>query len=514
MKNLLFSVILAIFMTGISYSQDLLWSRSEIVNSLPIGRFVKTDAYNNVYVGAIGPDRMYMIKYDQDGTEQFLAGDNNTNSFNGMVLTNEGRSFLAGSRYNAVTNRDGLIHVYEPDGSELYTQYYNFIDEVDEFRDIFVDDNGNAYITGESHDIIDRYALTIKYSPTGAPQWIQRYGSIMDRYLGLKINVNSSGESFVSGTLLKNASLTTDVFMIKYDADGNLISEFEDNMGGYEACTITFALLDDEDNLFLGGILSNMTMQSIGFVIRVSSGNLIWTKIITSPDDQLVIYDGAFDASGNIIIGGAYSDGNTDAYYAGISPTGALLFEKTYNGIGNGTDTFTKLITKDEFTYLCGASTGIGTSVDYIILKVNTAGEEMWEAHYNGFGNGDDMAYDIVLDNEDNVIVTGTSAEQGGQYCTTMKFSNPLGIHDGDIPEIKTPVIYPNPANAILYIDYEADSDDTEYSISDFSGRIISSGILRKSPVQKIDISNYSSGIYLIRINDGSKYFNAKFVKK
>ena len=62
----------------------------------------------------------------------------------------------------------------------------------------------------------------------------------------------------------------------------------------------------------------------------------------------------------------------------------------------------------------------------------------MWEIRYNGSANGEDVAYDITLDNEDNVIITGMSTEQGGEYCTTMKYSNPLGIQEDDISGLTT----------------------------------------------------------------------------
>jgi hypothetical protein len=513
MKKLLFSVILVMFIAGVTYSQELLWSHSENVNDLFVGDFVKTDDSNNVYVGARGTGKMYLIKYDQAGTMQFISGDDNTSSFNGMVVNNEGRSFLAGSNYQTSTKKDGLLHVYEPGGSIFYTQQYNFIGEADEFWDIFVDASGNAYVTGEANDAVDRYALTIKYSPSGAPQWVQRYGSILNKYMGMKVNVNASGEVFVTGVFLNNTTQNIDIFVIKYGADGTLISEFETNIEGYRECIPSFALLDDNDNLFIGGTLNTIAPDFVGFVIKVTDGNLIWTKTFPSPNDYVLIYDGALDAEGNVIIGGIYKDVNTDAYYAKISPTGGLIYEKFYNGPGDENDGFSKLTIKGEYTYLCGASFGIGTFADYVILKVNAAGEQMWEAHYNGFVSGEDIAYDIVLDNEDNVIVTGTSAETGGMHCTTVKFSNPLGIEEDDMLIAKTPGIYPNPASVFLHIDYVADSDDAEYSISDFSGRIICSGILNNSPIQKIDISDFSSGIYLLSIEDGSQHFNAKFVK-
>jgi len=391
----------------------------------------------------------------------------------------------------------------------IYNQYYNFADKIDNFQDLFVDDNNYAYITGTARDAIETYAMTIKYSPSGAPQWIQHYGKTLDKYNGLKMSVSASGEVYVTGKVLVNSQQTWDVFVLKYDANGNLLFDIQFNIGGYAECIPKFILFDD-GNLYVGGRLAT-NLEYAGFVIKLDDGNLMWTKIITGQNNGMALEDAAFDSEGNIILAGAYYEPK-DAYYAKMSPAGDFIFEKTYNGIGNDLDAFLRVITKDEFIYLSGLTTGIGTLMDYLILKANTDGEKMWEMHYNGSQYQNDVVYDIMLDNEDNVIVTGSSAEQGAQHCTTIKYSNPLGIQEDDISGIKTLQVYPNPANAMLYIDYLPDNKDAEYTISGISGRILSTGILNNSN-QGIDIANYSNGIYLISIKDGSKNFNVKFVK-
>ena len=511
MKKLLLSVLLVTFMAGITYSQELLWSQSENSNDLKEGKFVETDAYGNIYVGAKGNDKMYLIKYDQNGIMQFITGDDDASHFNEMIVTQEGRSFLAGNRYDPASNSDGLLNAYDAGGTSLYSQQYNFSNEFDCFQDIFVDDDNTTYVTGEARNATDRYAFIVKYSPEGVVQYIQHYCIVPDRYHGYHINVNSAGQIYITGTLLKIGSLINYIFIAKYEANFCIASEFEYNIGGYKSCFPTFTLLDDNDNLYVGGYLYT-NPEMAGFLIKVSGGNLVWTKIITSPDNIATLHDAAFDAEGNIIVAGYYKEGNSNAYYAKISPSGNFLFEKTYNGSGNDGDAFYKVITKGEFIYLCGESDGIGTLEDHLILKTNGDGETMWEIRYNGAANGEDVAYGITLDNEDNVIITGMSTEQGGEYCTTMKYSNPLGIQEGGISGLTTPFIYPNPANSIIHIDYKAENSDASYTIRDISGKILSTGILN-NPNKGIDISNYSNGIYLISVEDGSKRFNAKFVK-
>ena len=511
MKKIISVLIIAMFLTGIAFSQEVLWKRSENVNDIQSGTFLGTDANNNIYVGAVGNTGLYVIKYDQNGMSQFIAGVDTARYSCGMIVTPDGKSFLAGGRDQTPNGRDGALLAYESNGTVIYNQYYNFADKIDNFQDLFVDDNEYAYITGTARDAIETYALTIKYSPSGAPQWIQHYGKTLDLYNGLRISVSASGDVYVTGKVLVNSTQTWDVFVLKYDASGNLIFDIQFNIGGYKECIPAFALLDDDGNLYVGGRLAT-NLDYAGFVIKLDDGNLMWTKIITGLNNNgATILDAAFDFEGNIIIAGGYHDPR-DGYYAKISPPGDFIFEKTYNGTANDMDAFIKVITKDDYIYMSGITTGIGTLMDYLILKADANGEKVWEAHYNGSQYQNDVPYDITLDNDDKVIVTGASSEQGGLHCTTIKFSNSLGIQEDDISGIKTLQVYPNPASSMLYIDYLPDNKDAEYTISDISGRILSTGILNNSN-QGIDIAKYSNGIYLISINDGSKYFNVKFVK-
>jgi hypothetical protein len=90
---------------------------------------------------------------------------------------------------------------------------------------------------------------------------------------------------------------------------------------------------------------------------------------------------------------------------------------------------------------VAGASTGNGTGSDYIVIKYDTGGSQLWEVRHNGSGNGDDGASDITLDADGFVYTTGRIfyADSGLDY-TTMK-------HDTD-GNLLWEVRYNGPANS------------------------------------------------------------------
>ncbi len=75
--------------------------------------------------------------------------------------------------------------------------------------------------------------------------------------------------------------------------------------------------------------------------------------------------------------------------------------------------------------YVTGSSTGGSTSLDILTIKYNSAGEQLWEARYNGPGNSSDYGAAIAVDSAGNVYVTGYGGwSQSVDYLTIKYDSN------------------------------------------------------------------------------------------
>ncbi|MEO0100465.1 MAG: SBBP repeat-containing protein [candidate division WOR-3 bacterium] len=108
-----------------------------------------------------------------------------------------------------------------------------------------------------------------------------------------------------------------------------------------------------------------------------------------------------------------------------------MLWERRYNGPGNGHDRASALAVDDlGNVYVTGASVGLGTSYDYATIKYNSDGNELWVAREDGPGNGPDFAYALAVDDFGNLYVTGTSFDSTTDFdYTTIKYDaggNPL----------------------------------------------------------------------------------------
>lgn len=67
-------------------------------------------------------------------------------------------------------------------------------------------------------------------------------------------------------------------------------------------------------------------------------------------------------------------------------------------------------------TYVLGSSCASVTSFDFITIKYDPSGQELWTRRYNGTANGSDFASAIAVDISGNIFVTGSSWGHGNRY--------------------------------------------------------------------------------------------------
>ena len=141
--------------------------------------------------------------------------------------------------------------------------------------------------------------------------------------------------------------------------------------------------------------------------------------------------DLAIDNSGNIYICAAKNTGsNLDYFVAKYASSGALVWQQSYNGTGNGDDV-PSAITLDATgnVFVTGTSLGTGFyNTDFATIKYNNSGIQQWVKRYNFVGLPE-VATDIALDNVGNVIICGASASSiSNSDFTIVKYNKITGV--------------------------------------------------------------------------------------
>jgi hypothetical protein len=165
----------------------------------------------NVYVtgqslGTTTSNDYATIKYDPNGNQLWVArydGPASGDDFaTAIALSSDEHVHVTGASPGSGTNPDYATIQYDSDGNEIWVARYNGPGNSRDWpHAIALDAAGSVYVTGESEGLgtgLD-YA-TIKYSPQGATQWVDRYdGPGHGDDVAYAVAVDPSGNVYVTG---------------------------------------------------------------------------------------------------------------------------------------------------------------------------------------------------------------------------------------------------------------------------------------------------------------------------
>jgi len=191
---------------------------------------VAVDSNKDVYVTGVtngsisgqtsmfGRNRLFVVKVQSNGEIDWVS-DNNEN-------LGDGRGIMVDNDKNTyVTGGDFSLAKFNPAGELQWVKRDGF------GNDITIDENDYLYVTGGTNGNVGDInqggtdALLIKYDSTGARQWVRQFGSSSNDF-GEAVVVDSAGNSYVLGKTESSVDGHenlggSDVFIIKFDADGN-----------------------------------------------------------------------------------------------------------------------------------------------------------------------------------------------------------------------------------------------------------------------------------------------------
>ena len=133
----------------------------------------------------------------------------------------------------------------------------------------------------------------------------------------------------------------------------------------------------------------------------------------------------AVDYAGNVYISGYGHGVGTSIDYITIKydSAGDTLWVRYYDS-GDSVYDYARSLAIDDAgnIYVTGRSITFGNNVDIATIKYNSTGEEQWVARYDG--GGDDEGYDVAVDAVGNVYVTGVTSINRGAHFITIKYDS------------------------------------------------------------------------------------------
>jgi len=418
---------------------------------------------------------------NQEWVARYNGTGNYVDEAYSIAVDGVGNVYVTGMSTGVGTSQDYATVKYDAAGNPLWTARYNGTGNAgDKAKQVVVDGSGNVYVTGYSWGNGTNYDYaTVKYSSAGVQLWVTRYnGSAYGNDYAMSLAVDSDGNVYVTGQAV-GSSLYEAYTTFKYSASGDLlwtaIYEGLGTGGDYPYALV----LDDSSNVYVTGQSqgNGSNFYDYATLKYSSAGVLLWIARYDGPgngeDDAYAL---AVDGNGNVFVTGKSFNVNMDYATLKYDASGNQLWVARYNGPGNGADVAQSIaLGVDGSVSVTGGSVGVGTGEDYVTIKYDGAGSQLWVARYNGPGNGVDRAYSVGMDEGCNVYVTGESLPLGSltntDYATIRydAFGNQLWVERYNGPaNYPTDVAYSLAVDGISNI-YVTGKSPTNTSSTDYA---------------------------------------------
>ncbi len=522
---------------------------STIIGTSGVGNDVVVDESGNIYAtGSAVLDAgrgidCVTLKYGPDGQlswyRYYDSPVHQSEEGNYIKLDRDLNIVVGGISRNGNDISGFILAKYSSDGEQQWVSAYPLPASSEiEFSGIGVDYNNNIYLTGAvpgSTGLGDFDYITIKYNSNGELQWDVRYlGDTDASTRAMAIAVDADGNSYVTG-FTHGTDGRPKIATIKYNTSGQQqwLAMFQ-NPDTYSSMGHCITL-DSQGNVYIAGGLGLYeeicNYQTLKYNI---DGELQWSDVY-NPNFRL---DGelisspvaiAIDAAGNTLITGSGWMGIREVYNTIKYNTGGeLQWFSLYDGLPSGFSIASDIAVDSQGnSYITGGSDNSNLyNYDIATLRYDNSGRQEWVQRFNGPTNGDDNGEAIAIDNQNNIIVTGSCGDRinHGSKIVVVKYSqSQTSIVDDahDVPSLmQLNPAYPNPFNSSTMLSFfNPGGNEMLIEIFNITGQRIRTFETTNSisgsvywNAQDDYGSNIASGVYYARAKSGDKSSTVKLV--
>ncbi|MCU0414647.1 MAG: SBBP repeat-containing protein [Ignavibacteriaceae bacterium] len=293
---------------------------------------------------------------------------------------------------------------------------------------ILVDENGFVYV-GSSISKTPGFtdAAVIKYSSDGDTLWLRYYINQFNNGSTLHdMQLDNNGNIIITGQC--GGTSLADYFTIKFDTNGNTLWTERYDEGDMDASQAM--IVDDTGNIFITGTSWKIYQSNNFLTIKYSpAGDTLWSYLWAGTEDAFdIAKDIELDSYGNVVVAGTtdWHWGTIDYVTIKLNPAGDTAWVRKYDSPEQAHDYLKALVIDNQDNiYVTGDIYKTGGNHNIVTIKYNVYGDTVWTRRYNGTGNGDDVVTDMVIDTDGNIYLAGTSFVSGnGIDCLTMKYNS------------------------------------------------------------------------------------------
>ena len=460
-----------------------------------------------------------LVKYGETGellwSARYDGPANESDHTYAMTVDAFDNIYLAGKSVGIETQGDYVLVKYSPAGQQLWAGRYDGpASDYDSPTAIATDPDGNILVTGGSSGTGSGMDFaTVKYSSEGQLIWVSRFDGPAHEYdRASAMAHDGDGNVFVTGESWNGESSGRHNFQtIKYNPSGEEIWTIQYNGPGDDSDIPNDLIVDTAGNVYVCGRSIGVGSEDDFTVVKYNSaGEEVWVTRFDGPgkaDDEAVALK--LDGSGNIYVTGYCEgiDSGADYVTLKLNSSGEILWIRSFNGSGNGDDSASAMaIDEKGHLYVTGVSAGFNTGDDYLTLKYDSGGNELWHSRVDGVVNTSDEATAIALDGSGHVYVTGNVSGVYWEMIKTLKYEQPaVGVQNPEVANLPEEISifqnYPNPFNPFTMISFQVQKPcRITLKIYDVIGHEVKTLVDEDRPAgvhqERFEVGGLASGVY------------------
>jgi len=335
---------------------------------------------------------------------------------------NAGNLYLAGSTDTfGAGNYDAYLIKYNSTGNLLWRKTWGGAG-ADEARALTLDSQGNCYVTGGTNSfgmLGSEDVFLLKYDSDGDLLWQKTWGG--GQYdTAFAVKMSPQGDVYVAGTNASFAVGQRDTLLLKYAPNGDLIWARSWGLDADEEIT-GLAVNSGTGEVFLCGFtdVSTIIPQPYESLLMKydADGNLLGLKTWGGSSDEIAT--GIYLSSGNLYLSGvteSFGQGGQDAFLLKYNSSLDLIWQRAWGGSDD--DEARAVAGSGSNIYLTGSTDTFGAGVkDLVYLKYDTSGNLLIQRSWGG--PLDDRGRALAVDGSANVFFAGLLSDALGSWRIT-----------------------------------------------------------------------------------------------
>lgn len=279
-----------------------------------------------------------------------------------------------------------------------------------------VDSSNNVIVVGrtDNGNSGDDDALVVKYNSSGELEWQKRLGGTIGDDQFYKVITDNAGNIYCVGNTLSDGAGQNDILVAKYNSSGVL--QWDKIIGGTANDYGRGIAIDSSGNIIVLGYTYSYGVGNGDFILCKinSSGVVQWTRTIGGSSNELSIGSIDIDSSDSIYIHGYTASagaGGVDMYLAKFTSSGTVSWQRTLGGTGADRAYEVKVDDSDN-VYVAAVTYSEGAgSADALLVKYNSSGTLQWQRRLGG--TGVDLYYSVSVNSSGDVLAAGYTNSDG-----------------------------------------------------------------------------------------------------